>query len=114
MIWTSGCNRLRASSLEWTTRARSLARRNDRRSCGRSGRACSSPGNVRRSDLAEQLLDRQQSLRVRHLQQTEFEMEALLLLVSQFAVGAQHDLQMAREIFLAEQFRDTLYALALF
>ncbi len=41
-------------------------------------------------------------------------MEALLLLVSQFAVGSEHDLQMPREIFFAEQARDTLHTLALF
>jgi hypothetical protein len=48
------------------------------------------------------LLDRQQALGVRHFEQPEFQVEALLLLVSQFAVGSQHDLQMAREIFFAE------------
>ena len=52
--------------------------------------------------VAEQLLDRQQALRVRHLEQPKFQVEALLLLVSQFAVGSQHDLQMTREIFFAE------------
>ncbi len=51
---------------------------------------------------------------MRHLEQTKFQVKALLLLVTQFAVGAQHDLQMARQIFFAEQFRDALHALALF
>ena len=41
-------------------------------------------------------------------------METLLLLVSQLAVGAQHDLQMPRQIFFAKQFRDPGNALAFF
>ncbi len=51
---------------------------------------------------------------MRHLEQAKFQVEALLLLVSQFAVRSEHDLQMAREIFFAEQSRDTLHTLALF
>ena len=57
---------------------------------------------------------RKQLLRVGHFQQAEFEVEALLLLVSQFAVSAQHDLQVAREIFFAEQFGDAGNAFAFF
>src|SRR5580698_11024782 len=41
-------------------------------------------------------------------------MEALLLLVSQLAVSAEHDLEMAREIFFAEHFGNAGDALALF
>src|SRR5437588_5860182 len=41
-------------------------------------------------------------------------MEALFLLVTQFAMGAQHDLQMAGQILLAEQFGYALHALAFF
>ena len=41
-----------------------------------------------------------------HLQQTQFQVEALFVFVSQFAVSAQHDLQMARQVFFAEKFRD--------
>ena len=66
------------------------------------------------SYFAQQLLDGQQFLRVSHFQQAEFEVEALFLFVSQFAVSAKHDLQMAREIFFAEPFGDTSDALALF
>src|ERR1035441_3602962 len=40
-------------------------------------------------------------------------MEALFLAVSEFAVGAQHDLEMARQIFLAEQVGDAANAGAL-
>ena len=50
---------------------------------------------------------------MRHLQQPEFQVKALLLLVSQFAVGSEHDLQMACEILFAEQCRDALDALPL-
>ena len=45
---------------------------------------------------AQQLFQRQQSLRVYQLQQSQFEMEALLLLVAEIVVRAQHDLQEAR------------------
>ena len=55
-----------------------------------------------------------QLLRVRHFQQAKFEVETLFLLVSQLAVSAEHDLQMAREIFFAEHFGDAGDALALF
>ena len=41
-----------------------------------------------------------------HFQQAEFQMEALLLPVAEFAVGAQHDLQMAGQVFFAEQVGD--------
>jgi len=34
-------------------------------------------------------------------------MEALFLAISEFAMGAQHDLQMARQVFLAEQVGNT-------
>jgi hypothetical protein len=40
------------------------------------------------------LLKRQKSLSVRHLQQTKFEMESLLLPIAEFRVRTQHDLQM--------------------
>ena len=49
-----------------------------------------------------------------HFQQAQFQMEALLLLVPQLAVRAQHDLQMARQIFFAEQFGNARDAFALF
>ena len=48
-----------------------------------------------------------------HFQQAEFEVEALLLLVAEFAVGAQHDLQMAGEILFAEEGGDAGGACAL-
>ena len=51
---------------------------------------------------------------MRHFQQAEFEVEALFLLVSQLAMGAEHDLQVAGEIFFAEQFGDAGDALAFF
>src|SRR5579862_1255424 len=41
-------------------------------------------------------------------------MEALFLLVSQFTVGAKHDLEMAREVFFAKKFRNPGDTLALF
>ena len=41
-------------------------------------------------------------------------MEALLLLVTQLTVRAQHDLQMARQVFFAEQFGDPSHAFTLF
>ena len=43
---------------------------------------------------------------MRHFQQSQFEVEALLLTVSEFSVGAQHDLQMPRQVFFAEQVGD--------
>ena len=39
---------------------------------------------------------------MRHLEQAEFQMEALILPVTQLAVRAEHDLQVPRQIFLAE------------
>ena len=45
---------------------------------------------------------RQQTLRMHQLQQTKLEMESLLLLVAEIAVGAQHDLQKARQVLFAE------------
>src|SRR5436305_980563 len=51
---------------------------------------------------------------MRHLEQSKFEMETLLLLISQLAVSAEHDLQMPREIFFSEHFRDTRDTLAFF
>ncbi len=69
------------------------------------------PARSRR--FAEQLLDRQQALGVRHLQQSQLQVEALLLAVSQLAVGAQHNLQVPRQVFLAEQFRRPRYPLPL-
>ena len=43
---------------------------------------------------------------MRHLQQSQFEVEALFLPVSKFRVRAQHDLQMPRQVFLAEKLGD--------
>jgi hypothetical protein len=54
------------------------------------------------------------ALGVRHFEQAEFEMEALFLFVAELAVSAQHDLQVAREVFFAEQFGDAIDALAFF
>ncbi len=50
---------------------------------------------------------------MRHFQQSQFEVEALLLAVSEFSMGAQHDLQMPCQVFLAEEFGDTAHAGAL-
>ena len=80
---------------------------------GRAGGRCA-PDVGRSGDIAQQLLDRKQPLRVRHFQQAEFEMETLFLLVAQLAMSAEHDLQVAREIFFAEQIRDARDAFALF
>ena len=60
------------------------------------------------------MLDGDQLLRVGHLQQAELKMEALLLLVSQFTMSAQHDLQVASEIFFGEHFCYSSDALAFF
>jgi hypothetical protein len=48
------------------------------------------------------LLDRKQPLGVRHLEQAKFQVEALLLLVSQIAVCPEHDLQVTSEVFFAK------------
>ena len=40
-----------------------------------------------------------------HLQKSEFQVKALFLLVAQFAVSTQHDLEMPRQILLAKQLR---------
>src|SRR6202795_2870314 len=50
---------------------------------------------------------------MRHFQPSQFEMEALFLAVSEFSMGAQHDLQMPRQVFLAEQLGDAANAGAL-
>ena len=50
---------------------------------------------------------------MRHFQQSQFEMEALFLAVSEFPMSAQHDLQMPRQVFLAEQIGDAAHAGAL-
>ena len=63
--------------------------------------------------IAQQLFDRQQTLRMRHFQQSEFEVEALFLAVSEFSMGAQHDLQMAGQVFFGEQIGDAADAGAL-
>jgi hypothetical protein len=60
------------------------------------------------------LLDGNQLLRVSHLQQAELKMETLLLLVSEFAMRTQHDLQVTREIFLAEHLGHASDTLAFF
>ena len=44
------------------------------------------------SRFAQELLDRQEALCVRHLQEPEFQMKALFLAIPEFGVGAQHDL----------------------
>ena len=41
-----------------------------------------------------------------HFQETQLEMEALLLLVSEFAMRAKHDLEMPGEVFFCEQVGD--------
>jgi hypothetical protein len=42
---------------------------------------------------------------VNQLEQAQFKVEALLLPVIQIVKGTQHDLQIARDLFLAEQQR---------
>ena len=51
---------------------------------------------------------------MRHLQKPEFEMEALFLLVSELAMSAQHDLQVAGEVFFPKKIRDSCDAFAFF
>ena len=67
------------------------------------GAACRAGSRARLGRFpAEKLFERKQALRVDELQQAQFEMKALLLLVAKIGVGAQHDLQEAREVFFAE------------
>ena len=73
-----------------------------RTGCGRSG------------NIAQKLLDGQELLGVRHFQQAKFEVKTLFLLVSQFAVSAKHDLEMAGEVFFAEPIGDAGNAFAFF
>ena len=51
---------------------------------------------------AQQLLDGQQPLRVNQFQQPKLQVEALFLAIVQVVEGAQHDLQVAGELFLGE------------
>ena len=62
---------------------------------------------------AEQLFQRQQPLRVNQLHQAQLKMEALLLAVIQIVEGAQHDLQIARDLFLGKEQRRARRASAL-
>jgi len=55
---------------------------------------------------AQQLFQWQQPLCVRHLDQAQLQMKPLLLLITKIAVRAQHDLQMPRQIFFAEELGD--------
>ena len=57
--------------------------------------------SARRRYIAQELLQRQQALRVHHPQQSELKVETLFLLVAQFVVRAQHDLQETRQILFA-------------
>ena len=69
------------------------------------------PAATRRA--AQQLFDRQQALRVNQLQQAQLQMEALLLAVIQIVKGAQHNLQIARQLFFGKQQRRPRCARAL-
>ena len=62
---------------------------------------------------AQQLLQRKQPLCVNQLQQSQLEMETLLLLVTKIGMCTQHDLQEASQVFFAEAVRDTSNARAL-
>jgi hypothetical protein len=54
-------------------------------------------------ELAEGLLDGEKAAEVDELKEAELEVEALLLSISQFVEGAQHDLQETAELFLVEE-----------
>ena len=77
---------------------------------GTGAAAVSRVPRSRRCDSAQQLFERQQPLRVDQLEQAQFKMEALLLAVIQIVEGAQHDLQVARQIFFGEQQRSACRA----
>jgi hypothetical protein len=68
---------------------------------------------ARDSGFAEQLLDRQEALRVRHLQESKLEMDTLLLSIAQLVESPQHDLKMPCQVFFAEKFCDACYPGAL-
>ena len=121
----------RGNASRWRVRAstRSCARNPRRRARSPNAIARATPGSAVsvtrdglrssrtcgwKTRLAQQLFDRQQALGVRHFQQAEFQMKALFLPVAEFAVRAQHDLQMPRQIFLAEQLGDAGDARPLF
>jgi hypothetical protein len=55
-----------------------------------------------RGHAAQQLLNRQQTLGMDQLEQTEFQMETLLLAVVQVVEGSQNDLKIASQLFLSE------------
>ena len=52
---------------------------------------------------AQQLFNGQQPLGMNQLEQAQFEMKALLLAVVQVVEGAQHDLQIAGELFFGKE-----------
>jgi hypothetical protein len=63
-------------------------------------------GATSRFNATEELLEWQQPLRMSKLQQSQLKMKTLFLAVAKFGVGAQHDLQMPRQVFFAEQLGD--------
>jgi hypothetical protein len=58
-----------------------------------------------RRDSAQQLFERQQSLRVDQLEQAQFQMKALLLAIVQIVEGAQYNLKVAGQFFFSEEKR---------
>ena len=61
---------------------------------------CVSGGFLRFTpDLAQYLLQRKNTLRMHQLQHAQFQMEPLLLPISQFIECAKHDLQKSRQLF---------------
>ena len=59
------------------------------------------------------MLKRQQTLRMRQLQQTKLKMKSLLLAIPEFRVGAQHNLQMPRQVFFRKEICDARNAISL-
>ena len=55
------------------------------------------------AERAEDLFDGEQAAEVDELEQAEFEVEALFLAVAQLVEGAEHGLEEAGELFLAEE-----------
>ena len=71
--------------------------------CARRAARTWLPGTRSTGNAAQQLLDGQQALRVNQFQKPKLKMKPLLLPVIQIVECAQHDLQIARQLFLAEQ-----------
>ncbi len=64
---------------------------------------CWSPGACTADCAAQKLLEGEQALGVDELEQSEFEVEALLLAVVEIVEGAEDDLQIAGDFFFREK-----------